>query len=85
MIHASRQLEPGAHVSTWYGDGRASIHAITARRINAQCQSGVEFKVLPDLGGWIDADWFEPVKGYEHTDYDPDEEMDPFAAFGDDA
>lgn len=42
-----------------------------------------EIRVLPDLGGWIDADWFEPVKGFEITHFDPDEEMDPFAEFGD--
>jgi hypothetical protein len=85
MTHASRQLEPGAHVSTTYDHGRESLHVITARRVDAHCQSGVMFKVLPDLGGWIDADWFQLAKGYEHTSHDPETEMDPFAAFGDDA
>jgi hypothetical protein len=76
MTHASRQLEPGAHVSTTYDHGRESLHVITARRMDAHCQSGVMFKVLPDLGGWIDADWLQPANGFEHTDLTPDEEYD---------
>ena len=83
MSLASRQLDIGAHVSTDYNHGRQSIHSIVARKMDAHCQSGVMFRVLPDLGGWIDADWFEPVKGFEHTSFDPEEDMDPFAEFGD--
>lgn len=81
MSLASRQLDIGAHVSTDYDHGRQSIHSIVARKVDAHCQSGVMFRVLPDLGGWMDADWFEPVKGFEHTTHDPEEDMDPFAEF----
>lgn len=81
MSLASRQLDIGAHVSTDYDRGRQSIHSIVARKVDAGSTSGVVFRVLPDLGGWIDADWFEPVKGFEHTSFDPDEDMDPFAEF----
>ena len=65
MSLASRQLEIGAHVSTDYSHGRQSIHSIVARKVDAGSTSGVVFRVLPDLGGWIDADWFEAVDGYE--------------------
>jgi len=65
MSLASRQLDIGAHVSTDYDHGRQSIHSIVARRLDAGSTSGVVFRVLPDLGGWIDADWFEPVTGFE--------------------
>lgn len=70
----------GDHVSTTYDHGRESIHAIVARKIDAHCESGVMYRVVPDLGGWIDAHWFTAVEGYEipepEPDYEPDEEDD---------
>lgn len=84
MSHASRQLDIGAHVSTDYDHGRQSIHSIVARKLDAGSTSGVVFRVLPDLGGWIDADWFEPTEGFEHRDYFPDdgESYDPCVGDG---
>lgn len=84
MSLASRQLDIGAHVSTDYNHGRQSIHSIVARKLDAGSTSGVVFRVLPDLGGWIDADWFEPAKGFEHRDYFPDdgESYDPCVSDG---
>lgn len=65
MSKAPLELQAGDHVSTTFNRGRQSIHSIVARKLDAHCQSGVMYRVLPDLGGWIDADWFEPVGGYE--------------------
>jgi hypothetical protein len=82
MNSAPLNLEVGAHVSTTFNNSRESIHAIVARKLDAHCESGVMYRVLPDLGGWIDAHWFTRVKGFEHADFDPDDEMDPFVEFG---
>jgi hypothetical protein len=82
MNLAPLNLEAGAHVSTTFDHGRESIHAIVARKLDAHCESGVMYRVLPDLGGWIDAHWFKRVSGFEHADFDPDDDMDPFEEFG---
>lgn len=65
MTNVPLDLEIGAHVSTTYDHGRESIHSIVARKLDAHCQSGVMYRVLPDLGGWIDAAWFKPISGFD--------------------
>lgn len=77
MSHASRQLEAGDRVCTDFdnpGSGQ-TIHVIAARKITPNTQSGVSFRVLPNPrkaspDAWIDADWFEPARGYEQLEDD---------------
>lgn len=76
MSIAPIELEAGDHVSTTFNHGRESIHAIVARKLDAHCQSGVMYRVLPDLGGWIDAGWFKPVSGFGHLDMEPDFDLE---------
>lgn len=64
MNSAPLNLKAGDHVSTTFNHGRESIHSIVASKIDAHCQSGVMYRVMPDLGGWIDAAWFKPVDGF---------------------
>lgn len=69
-------LEPGAHVTL---DGGQAVHAIVARRLDAASLSGVAFRLMPDAGGWVDANRVAYAPGYdEHGTFDPDTEMDPY-------
>lgn len=67
MSKASRQLQVGARVFTDYTRG-ITEHTIIDRcddGSEGHSQSGVMFRVAPIVrgssGGWMCADWFEPL------------------------
>lgn len=64
MSQVSRKLQVGDRVITDFSKAMTE-HTITERLAPATSQSGVLFMVSPTIkgsgGGWIDADWFEPV------------------------
>lgn len=71
MSRASRELQVGARVTTDFS-GRITEHEII-ERIDGTCgTSGIGFYVRPIVpggtGGWLDADWFEPVAGAKGGD-----------------
>lgn len=66
MSKAGRELQIGDECTIDYQlNGKPTKHKIVARMDNSKSQSGVSFLVVPDVprssGGWIDADWFEPI------------------------
>jgi len=60
----SANLSAGAEVIL-NDNGRQSIHVITARRINAESSSGVQYRLMPAINGdWIDSDLVRKAKGF---------------------
>ncbi len=72
MSRASRKLQIGDLVTTDFNRNTISQHLIVERKEPADTGSGIAFKVHPVIprssGGWIDADWFEPVVDQEGVD-----------------
>jgi len=60
----SANLSAGAEVIL-DTNGRQSIHVVTARRINAESPSGIQYRLMPEVkGGWIDSDCVRKAKGF---------------------
>lgn len=63
--------EIGYHVET-YLTGRKTIHSIIAVKITSDSDSGMSYRVLPELAGragsieddWIDSSWFKYAEGF---------------------